>query len=148
MVYIPFLTHFLFWPVNSFVGYLIWAVIILALLVVGKRDISMFGITLRNVGLDFKVTAIWVIPLCIVNSLSNIDVSSIFNSSGIECALLLVVIELSIIFVASKLFTGQTSVKDNITKGKLIILPVVAISSFIVIPAIFYRASRRLHRQP
>lgn len=97
----------------------------------------MFGLTLRNVGIDMKVVAIWVIPLCILNVLSNINISSVFNAGGIEGILLLAAVELLMIFAAFKFSTGTSSGKDKIANSKLMFLPVAAIGSLIIIPAVF-----------
>ena len=105
---------------------LVWGAIILALLILKRKDLSRYGLTLHNLDSDVKVVAICILPVSVLVLINIVGLPDI-GSLGIT--LLNALITVMILLVILKLLTYINGKEKKVAIGKptLIIIPIVII---------------------
>jgi len=103
---------------------LAWGAIILALLVLKRRDLSRYGVTLYNLDSDLKVVAICILPVSVLVLMNIVGLPDI-GSLGVT--LLNAMITVVILLVILKLLTYVNGKEEKAAIGKptLVIIPIV-----------------------
>lgn len=104
---------------------LAWGSIILAFLILAKKEFSRYGLSLRNIDNDLKVVAICILPLSVLVLMNIVGLPDI-GSLGVT--LLNVTITVIVLFATLKLLTYVTHKEKKV---------VTVTPMLIIIPAIF-----------
>jgi membrane protease YdiL (CAAX protease family) len=128
-VYLSYFKQIEIWGGDAYtiVIELAWGTIILAFLVLAKKDFSRYGLSLRNIDSDLKVVAICILPLSVLVLMNIVGLPDI-GSLGVT--LLTVTIAVIVLLVTLKLLTYVTYKEKKVATvtPMLIIIPAIFLS--------------------
>jgi membrane protease YdiL (CAAX protease family) len=121
----------------TFLAHMMYLAIFLAIVVLAKRDLSQYGISLSSAGSDLKVAAICFVTICIIPIvLGFLPWNFIGINGGFKITLLGWAIQLLMLFVTAKLLMSAPYKEDKVAIGTLIIIPAMLLPSVSGIPTI------------